>query len=183
MIPLIVVGVIVLILVIWLIVSYNKLVSEKLKVEDQWSQIDVVLKQRADVIPNLVNTVKGYAEHEKDLLENVTQARSQYLNAGNQKEAIQASDALSQLLNRLMAVAEAYPDLKANNNFMELQRQIHNLEEKIADFRQFYNDTVLRYNRRIELFPSNIVARLFHFQRQDFFKVEEADKTVPDVQF
>ena len=182
-IALIAIAALVVILVLWGIVSYNNLVKEHLKVENQWSQVDIVLKQRAEVIPNLVETVKGYAAHEKEALQAVTEARNRYLSAGAATGKIDASGDLSGALSRLMAVAEAYPELKANGGFVDLQRQIGELETKIADFRQFYNDTVMRYNRLVVTVPSSLIARLFHFEKEPFFMVEEADKTVPDVQF
>lgn len=174
---------IVVILIVWVIASYNSLVKEQLKVDNQWSQISVQLKLRADVIPNLVETVKGYATHEREALNDVTQARTRYLSARTPMETMNASGELSYTLGRLMAVSEAYPDLKANANFLNLQQQIGEIEQRIADFRQFYNDTVMRYNQRIRTIPSNLVASLFHFAQRDFFEATEADTTRPDVKF
>lgn len=171
------------IVMVWVMSTYNKLVSERLKVQTQWSQIDVVLKQRADLIPNLVETVKGYASHEKEMLQAVTDARSRYIGSQNQDAQIQASNALSGALGKLMAVAEAYPELKANQNFLDLQRQMGGLENKIADFRQFYNDMVMRYNRLLVTIPSNIIASMFKFREAYFYKVEEAEKTMPKIKF
>ena len=186
MIGLIIIGilaVVVLIIVFYVISAYNRLVSEQLKVDNQWSQIDIVLKQRSESIPNLVNIVKGYASHEKELLNAVTQARSRFDAAANAEEAVQAAESLNQAMGRLFAVAENYPDLKANTNFMELQQKYFGVEEKIADFRQFYNDTVMRYNRLILTFPSNIIANLFHFKERSFFKVDEGSRENVEISF
>ena len=162
--------------VVWYGVStYNKLVSERLKVDNQWSQIDIVLKQRNDTIPNLVKIVEGYATHEKELLENVTEARNRYVGAGTPEQSVHAASQLSNAMSRLFAVAENYPDLKANANFMDLQNRYYGMENKIADFRQFYNDTVMRYNRLILTFPSSVIAGMFHFEQRSFFQVEESD--------
>lgn len=169
---------------LWVMTTYNTLVSERLKVHTQWSQVDVVLKQRFDVIPDLVETVKGYAKHENEALAAVTEARSRYLGAGGNPQAQQRANAeLSGALGRLMAVAEAYPDLKANQNFLDLQQQISKIEEKLADFRQFYNDMVMRYNRLLITFPSALIANMFHFEKEDFFQVEESEKEKPVVKF
>ena len=175
--------VIVAAVLLYVISAYNRLVSERLKVDNQWSQIDIVLKQRSESIPNLVNIVKGYAGHEKELLNAVTQARSRLESAANTEESIRAASDLDQAMGRFFAVAENYPDLKANANFMELQRKYYDVEEKIADFRQFYNDTVMRYNRLIQIFPSNIIAGLFHFEERSFFTVDETSKENVNISF
>ena len=168
----------------WYAVStYNKLVSERLKVDNQWSQIDIVLKQRNDTIPNLVKIVEGYATHEKELLEHVTEARNRYVGAETPEQSVHAASELSTALGRLFAVAENYPDLKANANFMDLQNRYYGMESKIADFRQFFNDTVMRYNRLILTFPSSVIAGMFHFEQRSFFQVEETDKQAPTIQF
>ena len=138
---------------------------------------------RADMIPGLVETVSGYAAHEKELLNEVTAARTRYLAAQTTDESIKASGELSQTLGRLMAVSEAYPDLKANAGFLDLQRQIAELEKRIADFRQFYNDTVMRYNRVIRQFPSNLVAGIFRYQERPYFKIDEAAQSRPEIKF
>lgn len=165
-------------------ITYNTLTSERLKVQTQWSQINVVLKQRFDLIPALVETVKGYAKHETDALKGVNEARSRYLGAGNDSQAQQLANAeLSSALGHLMAVAEAYPDLKANQNFLELQQQIAKIEEKLADYRQFYNDMVMRYNRLLVTFPSALIAGIFHFEKAEFFQTEESEKEKPSVKF
>lgn len=170
-------------LLIWGIATYNRLITERLKVQTQWSQIDVVLKQRFDLIPNLVETVKGYAAHEKEALQAVTDARSRYLGAKDADGQMKASTELSGAMGRLMAVAESYPDLKANQNFLHLQQQLAAMEEKLANYRQFYNDTVLRYDRLIETVPTNLIAKMFHFKKEEFFKVEEAEKAKVNIKF
>ena len=174
---------IVILLLVWGVVTYNQLVSERLKVRTQWSQIDVVLKQRFDLIPNLVETVKGYAAHENEALQAVTDARSRYLGASDAEGQMKASAELSGAMSRLMAVAESYPDLKANQNFLQLQQQLAAMEEKLANYRQFYNDTVMRYDRLLETVPTNLIATLFHFERAEFFKVEEAEKAKVNIKF
>ena len=170
-------------LLIWGIATYNQLVSERLKVRTQWSQIDVVLKQRFDLIPNLVETVRGYAAHEREALQAVTDARSRYLGASDAEGQMKASTELSGAMGRLMAVAESYPDLKANQNFLQLQQQLSAMEEKLANYRQFYNDTVMRYDRLLETVPTNLIAKMFHFKKEEFFKVEEAEKAKVTVKF
>ena len=173
----------VVLLLVWVIVTYNRLVTERLKVKTQWSQIDVVLKQRFDLIPNLMETVKGYAAHEKEALQAVTDARSRYLSAADADGQMKASTELSGAMSRLMAVAESYPELKANQNFLHLQQQLSEMEEKLANYRQFYNDTVLRYDRLLETVPTNLIAMLFHFERAEFFKVEEHEKVKVNIKF
>ena len=170
-------------LLIWGIATYNRLVTERLKVHTQWSQIDVVLKQRFDLIPNLVETVKGYAAHEQAVLQAVADARSRYLSAADTEGQMKASTELSGVVGRLMAVAESYPELKANRNFLHLQQQLAAVEEKLANYRQFYNDTVLRYDRLLETVPTNLIARMFHFQKEEFFQVEEAEKAKATIEF
>ena len=181
----ILIGVLVILILIALYVmsTYNSLVQGRNKVKDQWSQIDVILKRRSDLIPNLVETVKGYASHEKETLDAVISARAKAVSATNPKEEMAANGELSNALGRLMAVAESYPDLKANTNFLDLQTQLKDTEDKIAYSRQFYNDTVLAYNNSIEVFPANIVANNFHFEKAEFFEIAEADKEVPKVKF
>ena len=180
---LIVVIVIVVILVIWYVVTYNSLVELRNRVKDQWSQIDVQLKRRADLIPNLVETVKGYAKHEKSTFDEVIEARNAFNTASSKEEEIKANGELTNTLSRLFALAEAYPDLKANQNFVSLQNDLRDTEDKISTMRQFYNDTVLTYNNKIETIPSNIVASLAHFKEEDFFQINEEDKEVPKVSF
>lgn len=173
----------IVLLLIWAIATYNRLVTERLKVRTQWSQIDVVLKQRFDLIPNLVETIKGYAAHEKDVLQAVIDARSRYLSAADADGQMKASTELSSAVGRLMAVAESYPELKANQNFLHLQQQLSAMEEKLANYRQFYNDTVLRYDSLLETVPSNLIAKMFHFQKEEFFRVAEEEKAKISVKF
>lgn len=176
------------VIVIWAIATYNSLVGLRNRVGNGWSQIDVFLKQRADLIPNLVATVKGYATHESDVFTQVTQARAGAVQAAADPNATveqraAAENALSQALVNLRAVAEAYPDLKANQNFLDLQSKLSSLEEKIAYARQFYNDVVLKFNNKIQMFPSNLIAGMFHFEPSQFFTADEQARQVPQVQF
>lgn len=174
-------------LLVWLglyiVSTYNRLVSERLKVDNQWSQIDVVLKQRADTIPSLVEIVKGYVAHEKELLEEVTRARAGYVNAATPEQSVRAAGELNRAMGRLFAVAEGYPELKANTAFIDLQNRYAAMENKIADFRQFFNDMVMRYNQQVLTFPSSLIANLFHFEQRSFFRVDENDRQVPTIKF
>ena len=183
----IIIGIIILILIILAVVGiifmYNNLVGLRNRVKNAWSQIDVQLNRRADLIPNLVETVKGYAKHEKGVFEEVTKARSGIMNAQTVQESAEANNMLTGALKSLFAVAENYPDLKANQNFRDLQSQLAETEDKIAYSRQFYNDTVLMYNNKIQMFPSNLIARQFNFTEAEFFEVEESARSVPKVQF
>ena len=183
MIILIIIGAIVLLTLLWLASTYNSLVNLRNKVKDQWAQVDVLLKRRADLIPNIVETVKGYAGHEKETLEAVVNARNKAISATNQHDEMAANGELTQALGKLFALAESYPDLKANINFMDLQTNLKETEDKISFARQFYNDTVLTYQNKIEMFPSNIVASLFAFKAAEFFEATEAEKETPKVQF
>lgn len=180
---LIVVLVIIAVIAIYVIVTYNGLIRLRNSVNDQWSQIDVELKRRFDLIPNFVNTVKGYAKHESETLENVVKARNTYLTAGTKEQAMDADGELTNAINKLFALAEAYPDLKANENFIELQKQLEETENKISYARKFYNDTALRLNNKIEMFPSNLVAKIFNFKKQEFFKAQEAERENVKVEF
>lgn len=180
---LIVIVVIIAIIVIYVIATYNNLVGLKNRVSDQWSQIDVELKRRFDLIPNLVNTVKGYAKHESETLENVTKARTMYLTAGTKEQAMDADSELSNAISKLFALAESYPDLKANENFMALQKELIETEDKITYARKFYNDTALRLNLAIDRFPSNLVAKMFHIGKIEFFKANEAERENVKVEF
>lgn len=168
---------------IFTIVTYNKLVKLRSRVDNAWAQIDVQLKKRFDLVPNLVETVKGYAGHEKDVLTKVTQARASVGSAKTQEEAIQANKELSGALARLLVVAERYPELKADSHFLSLQNSLAELENKIAYARQFYNDTVMNYNQKRELFPANIIANIFKFKERPYFRVDEAEKAAPTVSF
>lgn len=183
MIALIIVGAIVLLIIGFIITNYNVLVVLRNKVRNQFSQIDVQLKKRADLIPNLVETVKGYAKHEKGTLEDVVKARNTYLAANTVEEKDKANKEMTSALNKLFALAESYPDLKANENFLDLQAQLKDVEEKISYARQFYNDSVLSYNNKVEMVPSNIVAGLFHFEKEKFFEASEEDRKNVKVEF
>ena len=183
MIALIIVGVIVLILIIFVVATYNSLVNLRNKVKDQWASIDVLLKRRADLIPNLVETVKGYAAHEKETLDEVIEARNQSVIANTPEAEMKASGELTQALSKLFALSEAYPDLKANTNFMQLQTDLTDTEDKIAHARQFYNDAVLLYKNKLEMFPSNIIGSMFGFKQEAFFEADESSKETPKVQF
>lgn len=183
MVALIVIGVVVLLIVIWFFATYNKLVSLRNRKDDQWSQIEVQLKRRADLLPNLVETVKGYAKHESETLEEVISARNTYLSATTPEDEMKANGAISEALSKLFALSENYPDLKANQNFLSLQNDLRDTEDKISYARQFYNDSVLTYNNKVEMVPSNIVAGIAKFKKATFFEVEDKDKEVPKVSF
>lgn len=178
----IVIGIIALV-VLYAVVAYNGLVKLRNKVKTNWSQIDVVLKRRADLIPNFVETVKGYAAHEKETLENVTSARTRYMAANTPEQQMAAAGELTQALSRLMMVSEAYPDLKANANFIELQQTLTETEDKIQYARQFYNDSVYVYTNKIETFPSVLIANMFGFKPFALFEASEADQQNPQVKF
>lgn len=163
---------------------YNSLVGLRNQVKNAWSQIDVQLKRRHDLIPNLLEAVKGYTKHERETLENITRARSQAMQAQSVADKSKAEIALSDAVSKLLLVVENYPDLKANQNFLQLQEELRSTENKIAFARQNYNDQVLFYNNKIEMFPSNLVAGAFQFQKQDFFELEDkAQKETPKVSF
>lgn len=184
MIPLIIVIVVVVILVGFVILSYNALVRSRNQVENAWSQIDVQLKRRIDLIPNLVETVKGYAAHERETLEAVVTARNRAIAAADSPPAqAEANDILSGALRQLFALSESYPDLKANQNFLALQEELTATEGRVAYARQFYNDSVLTYDNKLESFPSVIIARMFNFQAKEYFEAEEQARTVPTVEF
>ena len=175
--------VIVILIVLYVISTYNLLVRLRNKVRDGWSQIDFLLKRRAYLIPNLVETVKVYAKHEEGTLTAVIEARSKAVGAKTPEEAMKAEGAMTQALSRLFALAESYPALKANQNFLDLQKSLEETENKITYSRQFYNDNVLNYNNKVEMFPSNLVAGLFKFEKAVFFEASEKDKEAPKVQF
>jgi LemA protein len=163
---------------------FNRLVSLKMRVKEAWSDIEVQLKRRHDLIPNLVETVKGYATHEKEVFEKVTQARNQALGAQNLEERSKAENFLSQTLKSLFAVVENYPELKAATNFLELQRELRDTEDKIQAARRFYNTNVMELNTAIETFPSNLIANLFNFKKEQFFELENpSEKEAPKVSF
>ena len=180
---LIVIIVLVVLVLLWLVGAYNGLVSLRNKVRDQWAQIDVLLKRRSDLIPNLVETVKGYAKHEEGTLEAVVAARNKLVAAPSKEAEMEASGELTGALNRLFALTEAYPELKANQNFMDLQNNLKDTEDKISYARQFYNDSVMKYQNKIEMFPTNIVAGMFGFKPEKFFEATAAEKETPQVKF
>jgi LemA protein len=179
----IIIGVIVALIVLYMIGAYNGLVRFRNRVKTNWAQIDVVLKRRADLIPNLVETVKGYASHEKETLQNVIEARNKYVSAGTPDEQIASAGELTQALSRIMMLAESYPDLKANTNFIDLQNTLKETEDKIQYARQFYNDSVYQYTNKIESFPSSIVASMFGFKPLPLFEATPQDQAVPEVKF
>ena len=166
---------IVVVLVFILIGLYNNLVELRQKVKNAWSQIDVQLQRRFDLIPNLIETVKGYMQHESEVLTKVTELRNAWVNAGSVKEKSELDTQLSGALKTIMAVSENYPDLKANQNFSQLQEELQNTENKIAFSRQFYNDIVTKYNTKLEVVPSNIIASMFHFKPEELFEAESAE--------
>ena len=175
--------VLIAIIAFWVIGIYNGLVRLRNQVKNAWSQIDVQLKRRTDLIPNLIETVKGYASHEKGVFIKVTEARSALMNATGVEDQAQANNMLTGALKSLFAVAENYPELKANQNFMMLQEELAGTESKIAYARQFYNDTVLKYDNKREKFPSNIIANMFGFKDREYFEVGEADREPVKVDF
>ena len=175
--------VVLLLLILSIIGMYNNLVSLKMRVKNAWAQIDTQLKRRFDLIPNLVETVKGYAKHEKETLTDVIEARNKFQSATTPEEEMKASGDLNKALSRLMVLTESYPELKANENFLQLQGDLKDCEEKISFARQFYNDAVLSYMNKIEMFPSNIIASMFNFKKADYFEAGEEAKTAPKVSF
>ena len=182
--PLIIVIAVVVILVGLVIVSYNGLVRSRNQVENAWSQIDVQLKRRLDLIPNLVETVKGYAAHERETLEAVVNARNASISAPDTPPAqAEASNMLSGALGKLFALSEAYPDLKANQNFLALQEELTATEGRVAYARQFYNDSVLTYDNKLESFPTVIIAKVFNFEPKEYFEAEEQARVAPTVEF
>ena len=183
MVPAIIIGAIVLIVVLFFWLGYNSLVKNRNRVDNAWSQIDVQLKRRHDLIPNLVEAVKGYAAHERGTFEQVTAARANAINAQGPEQTAAAENQLTGALKSLFAVAEAYPDLKANQNFLQLQEELTATEDKVAYARQFYNDSVLTYNTKIQQFPTVILAGMFNFDKRDFFDAEPGDVEPVQVQF
>jgi LemA protein len=171
------------VLVVYLIAQYNGFVVLKTRIQEALSGIDVQLKRRADLIPNVVETVKGYAKHEKGVFTEVTKARSALMGAKSLSEKAEADNMLSGALKSLFAVAEAYPDLKANTNFQDLQRQLEDTEDKVAYSRQFYNSNVLDFNTKVQMFPSNLIANVFAFKPFEFFEAEEEAKKSVKVKF
>lgn len=174
----------IVVVVVWLAAMYNGLVRLRNQLENAWSQIDVQLKRRYDLIPNLVEAVKGYAAHEKGTFEKVAEARAAAANAKGVQERAQAEGMLTNTLKSLFAVAEAYPQLKANQNFMQLQEELTSTENKIAFARQFYNDSVMQFNTSIQTFPTNLIAGSFGFAAREFFEVQAAgERQAPGVKF
>jgi len=179
-----IIGIIVVVLVLFVISIYNSLVGLRNQVDNSWSQIDVQLKRRHDLIPNLVETAKGYMQHERGTFEAITNARSQAMNARTVSEAAKAEGALGQALSQFLLVVENYPELKANQNFLAVQEELSSTENKISFSRQNYNDQVLFFNNKTQMFPSNIIAGMFNFTKRDFFELEApAEREVPKVSF
>jgi len=184
MIPLLILLGLIVVVVIWVVGLYNGLVGLRNQVKEAWAQVDVQLKRRYDLIPNLIETVKGYMTHERETLEAVTQARAAVAGAGGLPERMAAEGGLTAALGKLFAVAESYPDLKASTNFLALQEELASTENKISFARQFFNEAVLRLNNKVQMFPSNIVAGMFNFKEETFFEVtEEAEREAPKVDF
>ena len=162
---------------------YNKIVKLENRVDNAWAQIDVQLKKRADLVPNLMETVEGYMEHEREIMDNVSESRERMMNASSQEEEVQAGNDMGQALKSLFAVAEDYPDLKASQNFSELQEELSSIENKIAYARQHYNDSIMTFNNAIETFPAVIFANIFNKQEKQQLQIETADKELPEVDF
>jgi len=182
--PLVIALIVVGLVVLYVIVTYNNLVTLKNRVDNGWAQIDTQLQRRYDLIPNLVETVKGYAKHESEVFERVTMARASMANASTVGEKAEADNMMTGTLKSLFAVAEAYPDLKANTNFRELQVELTNTENKVSFARQFYNDTVKRFNIGIQKFPQNIIANMLNFKAREYFEVDSPEvRTAPKVSF
>ena len=168
--------VLLVLVVVWAIGAYNGLVTLRQRVKNAWSQIDVQLQRRFDLIPNLVETVKGYTKHEEEVLTKVTELRTSWAKATTVGEKAELSNELSGALKTIMAVSENYPDLKANQNFAQMQEELQNTENKVAYSRQFYNDTVTKYNTKLQIFPTSILAGMFHFTEEELFKVDSEEK-------
>jgi LemA protein len=180
---LIIILVVVVLIALYAIVSYNGLVSLRNRIENAWAQIDVQLKRRYDLIPNLVETVKGYAAHERETLDAVIEARNAGMNASGPHDQAEAENQITGALKSLFALSEAYPDLKANQNFAQLQEELTGTEGRIAYARQFYNDTVYRYNTKIQSFPSNLLAGAFRFSEREYFEADDESRGPTRVQF
>ncbi len=171
---------IVAVVVLWVVFTYNGFITLKNRAQEAWADIDVQLKRRYDLIPNLIETVKGYAAHEREALQNVTEARSKAMQAGTLAEHAQAENMLTDTLKSLFAVAEAYPDLKANQNFLELQRELSDTENKIQAARRFYNQNVMALNTGLEQFPGNIIGGGFKFEKREFFELSESEQAAKE---
>ena len=172
----IVIIVLIVLLLVFIIAVFNALIKLRNSVKDHWSQIDIQLKRRFDLIPNIVETVKAYAKHEEETLKEVVEARNLYEKSTTHEEAINADLKLNEYVPKLIALAEAYPELKANENFVHLQKELSETEDKIAYARQFYSDSVLKYNNKLQTFPNNIIAKLFGFKAEEFFKANENER-------
>ena len=183
MLALIIILVIVVLVGLYAVISYNGLVSLRNRIENAWAQIDVQLKRRYDLIPNLVETVKGYASHERETLDAVIEARNAGMNASGPHNQAEAENQITGALKSLFALSEAYPDLKANQNFAQLQEELTGTEGRIAYARQFYNDTVYRYNTKIQSFPSNVLANSFRFSEREYFEADDESRGPTQVQF
>ena len=179
----IIILILVVALVAYLISAYNGLIRRRNQIENAWSQIDVQLKRRLDLIPNLVETVKGYAAHEKETLDAVIRARNASVAAKTPHEQANAENVLEGTLSRLFALSEAYPDLKANQNFLALQEELTATEGRVAYSRQFYNDSVLAYNNKLQQFPTMYFAKMLKFERREYFEADEAARTAPTIEF
>lgn len=175
--------IVLVLIVLWAISVYNSLIALRNRVKDQWAQIDVQLKRRFDLIPNLVETVKGYTKHESETLEAVIKARNTYVSATVPEEQMKADGELTKAISKLFALTESYPELKANTNFQALQQELTETESKIAAARQFYNDTVMVYNNKVSMVPSNIIAGLFKFNKEAFFEANETERQNVQVKF
>jgi LemA protein len=180
---LIIILVIVVLVGLYAVISYNGLVSLRNRIENAWAQIDVQLKRRYDLIPNLVETVKGYASHERETLDAVIEARNAGMNASGPHDQAEAENQITGALKSLFALSEAYPDLKANQNFAQLQEELTGTEGRIAYARQFYNDTVYRYNTKIQSFPSNVLANAFRFSEREYFEADDESRGPTQVKF
>ncbi len=175
--------IILILIALYILFTYNSFVVKRNRVKNAWYQIDVQLKRRYDLIPNLVETVKGYAAHEKEVFEKVSEARARAMGAKGPREAAEANEGLTAVLKTLFAIVEAYPDLKANENFLRLQEELSATENKIAFARQFYNDVVMTYNVACQQFPSNLIAQIFNFAPEEFYSIPEPEKEAPKVKF
>ena len=175
--------VVLVLLLVYVIATYNSLVQLRNRFKDQCSQVDIQLKRRFDLIPNLVETVKGYMKHEKDTLKEIVEARNTYTSATTHEDAVKADTELTKSISKLFALAEAYPELKANENFNSLQAELSETEDKISSARQFYSDTVLKYNDKIQMFPSSLVAGIFGFKEEKFFEANSTERENVKVSF
>ena len=174
---------IIVIIIVFIISTYNGLVQSKMKVDNAWSQIDIQLQRRFDLIPNFVETVKGYMNHEQETFEKIASIRTSWANASSVEDKAKLNDQLSSSLKTIMAVSESYPELKANENFLKLSEELSNTEDKISFSRQFYNDTVTMYNTKLQVFPSNIIAGIFNFTARNLFKSEDEARNNVKVDF